>query len=118
MERIGERVNGERRLVAVEMTGSGRQHEVNGRMDGGYLQQVRGGVEAASALRCHHDRRGPVRPVDRHLLGGVVGDGAPQPRGTHPDERFGREIDVLLVLGAVFGDGVIADLGELDADLA
>src|SRR5438046_3186070 len=47
----------------------------------------------------------------------VVGVRANEPRGTHEDERLGRQIDVLLVLGAVAPDRLVTELRQLDARL-
>ena len=77
-----------------------------------------GPAEAPLALGGDDDRGRLVGPVDRHLLGHVVGVGPGEPGGTHEDERLRRQVDVLLVLGAVAGDGLVAELGELDPDLA
>ena len=116
-ERLGQRVDGQRRLVAEQVARSGGQHEVERRMHSGHLEQLGCRVEASGAGGGDHDRRSAMRAVDGHLFGGVVGHRAGQPRGAHPDQRFAREVDVLLVLSSVFGHRVVADLGELDADL-
>ena len=58
-----------------------------------------------------------VRPVDRHLLGHVVDVRAGEAGGADQDQRLGREVDVLLVLGGVAGDRLVAELGELDPQL-
>ena len=69
------------------------------------------------ALGGDHDRRGPVGPVDRDLLGDVVGVRPGEPGGADDDQRLGREVDVLLVLGDVAGDRLVAELRELDPQL-
>ncbi len=73
--------------------------------------------EADVAVVGHHDRRRLVRPVDRHLLADVVGGGARQTGGAHEDQRLGGQVDVLLVLGDVAGDRLVAELAELDPHL-
>ena len=74
-------------------------------------------VEADGAPGRDHDRHRLVRAIDRDLFGDV-GERRPlERRGAHQDERLGREVDVLLVLGGVAGDRLVAELGELDADL-
>ena len=40
-----------------------------------------------------------------------------QPRRAHEDQRLGRQVDVLLVLGDVAGDRLVAELAELDPHL-
>ncbi len=79
--------------------------------DGGH-----GGGELL-ALGGDHHRDGLVGPVDGDLLGHVVGVGTRQPRSAHEHQGLRRQVDVLLVLGGVTGDRLIAELGELDADL-
>ena len=59
------------------------------------------------------DRRGAVRAVDRDLLGDVVGVRSLQAGRAHEDQRLGREVDVLLVLGGVEGDRLVAELRRL-----
>ena len=66
--------------------------------------------EALLALGGDDDRRRLVGPVDRHLLGHVVGGRADQAGGAHEDQRLGRQVDVLLVLGDVAGDRLVAEL--------
>ena len=73
--------------------------------------------EPLVAVGRDHDRRGLVRAVDRDLLGDVVGVRARQAGRADEDQRLGREVDVLLVLGGVAGDRLVAELGELDAQL-
>ena len=84
---------------------------------GGHRDRLERGAEALVALVGDHDRRRLVRAVDRELLGDVVGVRAGEPGRAHEDQRLGREVDVLLVLGAVAGDRLVAELGELDPHL-
>ena len=56
-------------------------------------------------------------PVDGELLGHVVGVGAGEPGPADEDQGLGRQVDVLLVLGGVAGDGLVAELRQLDSDL-
>ena len=63
------------------------------------------------------DRRRLVGPVDRDLLGDVVGGRPFEPGRAHQDQRLGRQVDVLLVLGGVAGDRLVAELRELDPHL-
>ena len=58
-----------------------------------------------------------MRAVDRDLFGDIVGGRTDQPGGAHEDHRLGRQVDVLLVLGRVVGDRLVAELGQLDANL-
>ena len=55
--------------------------------------------------------------VDRDFLGDIVGRRALQPRGANQDQRLRAQVDVLLVLGRVAGDRLVAQLAELDAHL-
>ena len=82
-----------------------------------HRDHLQGGGEALLAVGGDHDRRGLVGPVDRDLLGHVVGGRAGEAGGAHEDERLGRQVDVLLVLGGVAGDRLVAELGQLDPHL-
>ena len=75
------------------------------------------GGESRLAIAGDDDRRGLVGPEDRHLLGDVVGVRPGEPGRAHEDERLGRQVDVLLVLGGIAGDRLVAELTELDPDL-
>ena len=55
--------------------------------------------------------------VDRDFLADVVGVRAGEAACAHDDERLRRQVDVLLVLGDVAGDRLVAELRELDAQL-
>ena len=83
----------------------------------GHDDHLEGGGEALLALAGDHDRRRLVGPVDRDLLGHVVGGRSGEPGRADQDHGLGREVDVLLVLGRVAGDRLVAELGELDAQL-
>ena len=75
------------------------------------------GEEAGFAVVGDHDRRGLVGAVDRDLLADIVGVRAVQSGRAHEDHRLGREVDVLLVLGDVARDRLVAELRQLDPDL-
>ena len=115
-ERHRRGVDGERRFVAEEVPDHRRQHERHGRVDGRHGDRRRARV-ADVAVVGDDDRRRLVRPEDRHLLAHVVGGRAGEPGGAHEDHRLGRQVDVLLVLGDVAGDRLVAELAELDPDL-
>ena len=111
------RVDGERRLVAEEVPRHRREHERQRRVRRRHVDHLQGGAEATLALGGDHDRRRLVGPVDRHLLGDVVGGRAGEAGGAHEDQRLGRQVDVLLVLGDVAGDRLVAELRQLDPQL-
>ena len=84
---------------------------------GGTSSTRRDALETDRAAGRDHDRHRLVGAVDRDLLGDV-GEGRARERGgAHQDQRLGREVDVLLVLGGVAGDRLVAELRQLDADL-
>ena len=62
-------------------------------------------------------RRVAVRGEDVDLLGQVAHLAGRGPGGADEDERLGGEVDVLLVLHRVGGDGLVAQLGQLDPGL-
>ena len=93
-----------------------RQHETESGIDRGHVDGG-GGVVAGLAVVGDHDRRRLVRGEDRDLLGDVVGGRTDQPGCAHEDQRFRRQVDVLLVLGRVAGHRLVAELAELDPDL-
>jgi hypothetical protein len=113
----GQSVDGQRRLVAEQVPRHRRQHEGQRRVGARYGQHVQRGGEARLAVGGDDHGRRLVRPVDRHLLGDVVGGRPLEPGGAHHDERLRRQVDVLLVLGRVAGDRLVAELGQLDAHL-
>ena len=102
-QRSRRRVDRERGLVAEEVAGHGREHERDVGVHRGHRDGLERGVEPAFAVGGDHDRRRPVGAVDRDLLGHVVGVRPRQPRRAHQDQRLGRQVDVLLVLGGVAG---------------
>ena len=116
-QRPGRRVDRERGLVAEQVAGHRGEHEAERGVHRRDLDRVERGAEAVVALVDDRDRGRLVRPVDRELLGDVVGVRAGEPGAAHEDERLGREVDVLLVLGAVAGDRLVAELRELDPHL-
>ena len=116
-QRHGLGVDGQRGLVAEQVADHRAQHERELRRDRRHGERLHRGAEALVPLGGDDDRRGLVGPVDRHLLGHVVGVRALQAGRAHEDERLGRQVDVLLVLGGVAGDGLVAELGELDPQL-
>ena len=79
-----------------------------------HVQRLR---EPRRASIGHHHRGRPVSPVDGHLLGHVVGRRANQPCGAHQNQRLGRQVDVLLILGGVGRNRFVAELRQLDPDL-
>ncbi len=111
------RVDRERGFVAEEVAGHGRQHEGHVGVDRRHTDGLERSTEATFTLGGDHDRCGPVRPVDGDLLGHVVGVGALQSRRAHEHQRLGREVDVLLVLGRVERDRLVAELRRLDPHL-
>ncbi len=116
-QRAGLGVDGQRGLVAEEVPGHRRQHEGQARVGGRHDDDLQRGREPLLALAGDHDRRGLVGPVDRDLLGHVVGGRAGEAGRADQDQRLGREVDVLLVLGRVAGDRLVAELGQLDPHL-
>ena len=110
------RVDGERRFVAEEVPDHRREHERDGGVDRRHGDR-RGARVPGVAVVGDDDRRRLVRPEDRHLLAHVVGRRAGEPGGAHEDHRLRRQVDVLLVLGDVAGDRLVAELAELDPDL-
>ena len=74
-------------------------------------------VVAGLAFGGEDDRRGLVRFEDRDFFGDVIGGRAFEARCTHQDQRFGRKVDVLLVLRGVAGHRLVTELGELDSHL-
>ena len=110
-------VDGPGRLVPEQVADHRRQQEGQAGVDLRYCDDVQGPGEPGRACVGDDHRCGPVGPVDGHLLGHVVGSRAHQPRGAHQDHRLGRQVDVLLVLGGIRGDRLVAELRELDPDL-
>ena len=98
------------------MAGHGRQHEPELGRHGGDLDGGQGRGKGL-ALRANHHRGRLMRPIDRELLGHVLGVGACDAGRAHEDERLGRQVDVFLVFGGIAGDRLVTQLGELDADL-
>ena len=84
----------------------------------GHAEHRQRGVEGSVAVRGDDDRGGLVGPEDRHLLGHVIGGRSDQTGGAHQDHRFGGQVDVLLVLGGVARDRLVAELRQLDPQLA
>ena len=115
-ERQRRAVDGERGLVAEEVTGHRREHEPERRIDRRHRDH-RGRRVARVAVVGDHDRRRLVGPEDRHLLAHVVGRAAGEPGRADDDQRLRRQVDVLLVLGDVAGDRLVAELAELDPHL-
>ena len=116
-QRAGECVDGQGRFVPEEVTSHGRQHEGQGRVHRGHADDVERTVETRLPIARHHDGRRLVSAVDGDFLGHVIGRGTDQPGRTHEDERFRRQVDVLLVLGDVAGDGLVTELAELHPHL-
>ena len=110
-------VDRERGLVAPQVTDHRRQHERERGVDRGHGQHRRGRSEPLVALGRDDDRRGLVGAVDRDLLADVVGRAADEPGRADEDQRLTGEVDVLLVLGDVAGDRLVAELAELDPHL-
>ena len=115
-QRARRAVDGERRLVPEQVPDHRRQHEAERRVDRRHGDRRRRAV-ALLALVGDHDRRRLVGAEDRGLLRHVVGGAAAQTGGADEDQRLGRQVDVLLVLGGVGGDRLVAELAELDPDL-
>ena len=74
--------------------------------------------EATFALVGYNDRSGLVRPEDLDLFANIVSGRAFEASGADKDQRFRRQVDVLLVLGRINGHGLVAKLGHFDAKLA
>ncbi len=75
------------------------------------------GGEAFLTLARDHDRRRFVGAIDRDLLRDVVGGAARQAGRAYQDQRLARQVDVLLVLGDVARDRLVAELRQLDPHL-
>ena len=116
-QRTGRRVDRQRRLVAEQVPDHRREHEGQRRVHRRHGDHRRRGGEALVGVGGDDDRGGLVGLVDRHLLGHVVGRAAGQPGRAHQDQRLAGQVDVLLVLGDVAGDRLVAQLGELDPHL-
>ena len=116
-QRPGRGVDGDRCLVAEQMTHHRRQHERQRRIERRNAEHRRGCREPLVALGGHNEGRRLVGLVDGHFLGHIVGGAAHQSGGAHQDERLARQVDVLLVLGDVAGDRLVAELAQLDAYL-
>ena len=86
-------------------------------MHAGYADQLHRRSVPIVVLGDDRDRRGLVRAVDRELLGDVVRVGARESGRTDEDHRLRRQVDVLLVLGTVTRDGLVAELRGLDPHL-
>ena len=112
-----ERVDRQRGLVAEQVTDHRGQDEGQPGLHRRHGDDDGSGPEALLALGGDHDRGRLVGPEDRHLLGHVVRGRADQAHGADEDERLRRQVDVLLVLGDVAGDRLVAELAELDPDL-
>jgi len=54
---------------------------------------------------------------DRRLLGDIISGRPVEPGGAHEDQRLRGQVDVLLVLGDVRGDRLVAELTQLDPHL-
>ena len=116
-QRSRRRVDRERGLVAEQVPDHRRQHERERRIDRRHADDVGGGGEPGLALGGDHDRQRLVGPEDRDLLGDVVGGATDETGRAHQDQRLARQVDVLLVLGDVAGDALVAELAELDPHL-
>ena len=81
----------------------------------GHGEHRRGAGEPLVGVGGDDDGRGLVGLVDGDFLGHVVGRATHQTGRAHEDERLAGEVDVLLVLGDVAGDALVAELAELDA---
>src|SRR5688500_10618254 len=66
---------------------------------------------------CEHDRKRLVGAEVRDLLGRIVGVGSEESRRADEDERLCGEVDVLLVFDGVAGNGLVAELRQLDPQL-
>ncbi len=116
-QRSGRGVDRERGFVAEEVPGHRAEHEGEIGVHHGDVDRVERGRVPAVVVVDDRDRRGLVRPVDRDLLGDVVGVRSAQAGRAHEDHRLGREVDVLLVLGDVTRDRLVTELRELDPNL-
>ena len=117
-QRSGLEVDCPGRLVTEQVADHRRQQEGQPGVHRWHGHQVMGSDEPRRTGVGHHHGQRLVRPVDGHLLGHVVGRRSHQAGGTHQDQRLRGEVDVLLVLGGVGGDRLVAELRELDPDLA
>ena len=111
------RVDRQRGLVTEQMARHRGDDERERRMHRRHRDGLDRRAQPRLAVGRDHDRRGLVRAVDRELLADVVGVGAGEPGRADEDQRLGREVDVLLVLGRVAGDRLVAELRELDPQL-
>ena len=114
----GGGVDRERGLVAEEMAGDRGEDEVERRVHRRHRDHLGCGAEAGPArLTRDHDRHPAMRAIDRNLFADVVDVRAFEPRRAHERHRLRRQVDVLLVLGGVAGDRLVAELRQLDAQL-
>ncbi len=104
-------VDGTRSLVAEQVPDHCREHECQTRVhprNGHDVEGVREPTEAGIGVG-NDNRRGLVGPVDGNLLGHVISPRTHHSGGTDKHQRLSRQVDVLLVLGGVSGDGLVTE---------
>ncbi len=116
-QREGVTVDGQGGVVPEEVAGHGGEDEGEGRVSRRHGHDVGCGAEAALPLGGDDDGGTLVGAEDGDLLANVGGGGPREPGGADQRQGLGGEVDVLLVLGGVAGDRLVAELGQLDADL-
>ena len=116
-QRSRRRVDGERGFVAEQVPDHRAQNERDIGVHDRNGDRLERREEPRLVVVGDHDRRRLVGAVDRDLLADVVGVRAVQAGRAHDDHRLGRQVDVLLVLGDVAGDRLVAELRQLDPDL-
>ena len=114
-QRTRRGVDDERGFEAEQVPRHRRKHEAQIGMHRRNFDGLGRAREAVFASRGDHDRRGAVGAMVRDLFRDIVGVRTTEPDRADEDQRFGTQVDVLLVLGDVGRDGPVTQLRELDA---